>query len=84
MARRFSGLQADVFSLYRQLWRAARINRDEASRVRVQKMIRQGFEKHRDLKRIEAVEYYLRYGHKQLKLLKESAPSNVGEMKVPR
>ncbi|KAH9328761.1 hypothetical protein KI387_000869, partial [Taxus chinensis] len=74
-APRFSGIQRQVFSLYRGFLRASR-SKDPQQRHRIQHVVSTEFRKNAtsvDKKDFNYIEYLLRRGNRQLELLKSSA-----------
>ena len=79
--RRLSGLQSDVLSLYRLLLRKAR-TRDPDKEKGLQRLVATQFRrKALDIARsdYQQIEHWLRYGHKQAKLLDRSGFSTAFE-----
>lgn len=69
---RFSGIQRDVLSLYRQCLRQID-KKPEERQVHFRQFARAEFEKHLSLdkKDFAAIEFYLRKGHRQLETYSE-------------
>ncbi|KAL1640346.1 hypothetical protein SLS58_007019 [Diplodia intermedia] len=69
---RYSGLQRDVLSLYRQCLRVARAKPQE-TRKHFEQFARQEFEKSLALEKRDfgAIEYMLRRGHRQLEIYED-------------
>ncbi|RKF78676.1 Succinate dehydrogenase assembly factor 1, mitochondrial [Golovinomyces cichoracearum] len=70
---RYSGLQKEVFSLYRQCLRACQ-KKSQDARPHFLLFTRKEFEKNRCLSKKDfvAIEYLLRKGHRQLELYSSS------------
>ncbi|CAL3961912.1 unnamed protein product [Diplocarpon coronariae] len=66
---RYSGLQRDVFSLYRKCLRVSR-TKGEKARIHFEKYARTEFEKaiHLDKKDFSTIEYLMRKGQRQLEM----------------
>lgn len=80
MSRRLSGLQQDVLSLYRVLLRTARA-RDPQQDKGLQRLVMQQFrDKALGISRndYQQIEHWLRYGHKQKKLLERPGFTTLG------
>jgi hypothetical protein len=84
MARRYSGLQCDVFKLYRELLRAARRKDDSGGLgILVSEQFRQ---KALSIERNEfrLIEHTMRWGYKQKKLMEHSGFSAAGVVSARR
>ncbi len=71
-ARRLSGLQKDVLSLYRTLLRSVNKKPDPQVRLHLREVVKQSFrEEAQSVNRndFRTIEHMLRHGHKQKKLL---------------
>lgn len=84
---RKSGLQSDIFSLYRQLLRAAKAKEAPTQTMELSNFIKHEFrDRAFSIGRTDfrLIEHYLRHGHKQLKLLKMPGFSYASSIRKPQ
>lgn len=73
MTRRLTGLQKEVFKLYREILRTAQAQTDKAYATTLKQHARSQFDDNREIKKtdIQLIEHLLRKGRRQLELLSD-------------